>query len=1305
MFGKTAIIAEVKEKFSRKSRNMSFRRGLAFDFWDFIPNEPQAEENSLQPKKRVLSHAQVYHMLKDVDPEIVEGVVSKKNLILFNCFPVTPNCHRITEFGNHMVFDKYTRAYRKLIDYRGPANELSTRVLDCLKLSKIWVEKSSVENPVKYESASTMSGMKYIKELLLGKRSDHAFRMVVVGDPNIKLGEIGLPCHIAESMQISEYLNKWNYDKLSTCCDLRILEKGETFVRRKNGLARVSFKDKLQTGDIVYRPLEDGDIVLINRPPSIHPHSLIALSVKILPINSVLSINPLICSPFRGDFDGDCLHGYVPQSMDSIVELRELVGLNKQLINGQSGRNLLSLSHDSLTAAHLILEDGVLLDRFKMQQLQMFCPRNSQNPALIKANLNSGFWTGKQLFSLLLPPNFNYEFPMDNVCISRGELLSSSSGSSWLQNNNENLFYSLVKNGGEEVLDFLFAAQEVLCEWLSMRGLSVSLKDLYLSSDSYSRKNMIDEVTCGLREAERISHIKLLMVDLNRDFLMGSFEERESDMGLLEVEHLSYEKQKSAALSRAAVSAFKKVFWDIQTLAYQYANKDNSFMTMLKAGSKGNLVKMVQHGMCVGLQHSLVPLSFKIPHKLTCAAWNYQKMVMPLDKAESYIPYGVVESSFLTGLNPLECFVHSLTNRDSSFGGHADISGTLTRRLMFFMRDLYIGYDGTVRNPYGNQLIQFSYNTESNVQGGSLDYSADNFGMGGQPVGPLAACALSEAAYSALDQPISALQSSPLLNLKKILECGVKKVSGDKTASIYLSKKLGRWFHGFEYGALEVKNHLERVLLSEIVSTVAIFFSPQTCSSTPISPWVCHFHISKEIYDRKRLKLRSIIDALYTKCNSTGGKQKTNPLNLQLTSNECSEADKAKEHDATICITVATVYRYKDSHEQLEELRETVIPFLLGTVIKGSANVKKVDILWKDTTPNLSRSRKSSSGELYLQVFMSETCDRKEFWRLVMNDCLKIWDVIDWERSHPDLIQDITSALGIDVARNHFLSSLKSTISDTGKTILPEHLLLTADCLSFTGEFVALSAKGLSQQRKHTSVSAPFVQACFSNPGDCFIKAAKAVTVDNLQGSVDALTWGKVPSIGTGGRFDILYSGKGHELAKPEDIYNLLGNHMSSQEQSVKVKVAYEHNHTSSKDLAQRLSTHGDFEDKGHKHIEVSKAIRRLISSDDIRRLSQALRHILHKYTINDLLTEVDKSIAMTALYFHPRRNEKIGTGAREIKVGYHSEHGDSRCFILVRTDGTVEDFSYHKCVYHALELIDPGRAKGYQSRWLKGKT
>ena len=39
-----------------------------------------------------------------------------------------------------------------------------------------------------------------------------------------------------------------------------------------------------------------------------------------------------------------------------------------------------------------------------------------------------------------------------------------------------------------------------------------------------------------------------------------------------------------------------------------------------------------------------------------------------------------------------------------------------------------------------------------------------------------------------------------------------------------------------------------------------------------------------------------------------------------------------------------------------------------------------------------------------------------------MNDCIQIMDMIDWDRSHPDDIQDVIIAQGIDAARNHFLS-------------------------------------------------------------------------------------------------------------------------------------------------------------------------------------------------------------------------------------------------------------------------------------------
>lgn len=62
------------------------------------------------------------------------------------------------------------------------------------------------------------------------------------------------------------------------------------------------------------------------------------------------------------------------------------------------------------------------------------------------------------------------------------------------------------------------------------------------------------------------------------------------------------------------------------------------------------------------------------------------------------------------------------------------------------------------------------------------------------------------------------------------------------------------------------------------------------------------------------------------------------------------------------------------------------------------------------------------------------------------------------------------------------------------------------------------------------------------NPSDCFVKAAKSEASDKLEGSIDALSWGKVPALGTGGRFDILFSGKvkHHVMLSYICVYNIL---------------------------------------------------------------------------------------------------------------------------------------------------------------------
>ncbi|KAJ6835435.1 DNA ligase 1-like [Iris pallida] len=52
----------------------------------------------------------------------------------------------------------------------------------------------------------------------------------------------------------------------------------------------------------------------------------------------------------------------------------------------------------------------------------------------------------------------------------------------------------------------------------------------------------------------------------------------------------------------------------------------------------------------------------------------------------------------------------------------------------------------------------------------------------------------------------------------------------------------------------------------------------------------------------------------------------------------------------------------------------------------------------------------------------------------------------------------------------------------------------------------------------------------------------------------------------------------------------------------------------------------------------------------------------------------------------HAEASKKIGVGIQAFQVRFHPTF-KSRCFFIVRTDGTSEDFSFRKCVEHLLPL------------------
>ena len=600
--------------------------------------------------------------------------------------------------------------------------------------------------------------------MVLSKRTDYVSRMTVVGDPNISLNELGIPESISRELSIPESIT--HYNKHIWDERMKELKDMEVKIRRNSRLCSLVDVDHFEIGDVLLRPLQNGDLLLVNRPPSVHQHSLIALSARILPTAYVFSMNPLCCAPLCGDFDGDCLHAFIPQSIHSRVELKELVHLNKQLLNGQDGRSLICLSQDSLTAAHLLVGDMTFLSKSEVQLLQMPSKRSLPFPAIVKAPQHSGpLWTGHQLFSAILPEDL--EFSLPSVTIREGEVLVSPCESLWLENTSDGLFSKISRCYGESALDYFFSAQEILCEWISFRGFSVSIEDIYVTSNAYARKKLIQEVEEALRDAGHASRVNNLLSNPNFVYDIIDCNRRKELSSSIDTETRCLLGCKDKIMNLKSFAAVKEVFDELQYLVRNFSRKNNSMISMIHAGSKGSLSKFVQQTACLGLQYFAT--AFEVPHTLVGA--NEDQCIFSLefsDPCKKSSSCAIIRSSFVDGLNPLEFFLHSLSGRGNLFGENAEFPGTLTRKLMFFMRDLKVENDQTVRNSYGQKIFKFSCDVPLEEQSQNTD--REKVDQGGHPVGALAACSVSEAAYSALEKPSYNCEASPLSNLK-VLSC------------------------------------------------------------------------------------------------------------------------------------------------------------------------------------------------------------------------------------------------------------------------------------------------------------------------------------------------------------------------------------------------------------------------------------------------------------------------------------------------------------------------------------------------------
>ena len=533
---------------------------------------------------------------------------------------------------------------------------------------------------------------------LMGKRVDFSARSVITPDPNIKIGELGVPIMIATNLTKPELVTKYNIKKLteivrrgySTWPGAKSYKKSKT--KQLISLKHVDRENiVLEVGDIVNRHLIDGDTVLFNRQPSLHRMSMMAHKVRVMPY-STFRLNVSVTTPYNADFDGDEMNMHVPQSIQSSLELENLAAVTSQIITPAQNKPIISIVQDTLLGSYLLTNGDIFLNQKQVYDLMMSIGYNGKLPKsenykdivkntgfpLYKYMNNQELWSGQKMFSIIMP---KISYHKGSVDITNGNVKKGIFDKSLLGGKGGGLIHITARQYNNDIAGkFLDDVQNLITNFMLISGFSVGVGDLVANESA------------NLEMKRAIDKQKTQVIKIIEEVHSGIFE---NDTG--KTNNIEFESKINATLNGAIGEAGK--------IGIKQLPNNNRMVSIVKSGSKGSDINIAQMIGCVGQQNvdgKRIPYGFTdrtLPH--------FHKY----DDGPG--ARGFVENSFIKGLSPTEFFFHAMGGREGVIDTAVKTSetGYIQRKLIKAMEDLKVIHDGSVRSANGN-LIQVLYGND-----------------------------------------------------------------------------------------------------------------------------------------------------------------------------------------------------------------------------------------------------------------------------------------------------------------------------------------------------------------------------------------------------------------------------------------------------------------------------------------------------------------------------------------------------------------------------------------------------------------
>ncbi|OBT40626.1 hypothetical protein VE00_08369 [Pseudogymnoascus sp. WSF 3629] len=581
---------------------------------------------------------------------------------------------------------------------------------------------------------------------MMGKRVNFAARSVISPDPNIETNEIGVPPVFARKLTYPEPVTSHNFKELQQAV-INGADKwpGAAAIENENGQVinlRTKTADERQSlanqllassgvgangarNKKVHRHLTNGDVVLMNRQPTLHKPSIMGHRARVLPGEKTIRMHYANCNTYNADFDGDEMNMHFPQNEVARAEALQIADTDHQYLAATAGKPLRGLIQDHISVSVWMTNRDTFFDRATYQQLVYNCLRPESGhiigerietvpPAIIKPFPQ---WTGKQIITTILknitPLGYTSlnlisksQVPADRwgpkseegqVLFQDGELITGILDKSQLGPSGGGLIHSLHEAHGPTVAGkMLSILGRLLTKFLHIRAFSCGMEDLLLTAEGEkTRKEKLKDVhLIGLEVAAKYVTLEDRKPTANDPELRNRLEDVLRDdtkqEGLDVMMNGSSNKLSSeitkACLPHGLVKQFPK----------------NQMQNMTVSGAKGSAVNANLISCNLGQQ---VLEGRRVPVMVSGKSLPCFKPFETNVRAGGYIA-----NRFLTGIRPQEYYFHAMAGREGLIDTAVKTSrsGYLQRCLIKGMEGLKVEYDTSVRDSDGS-MVQFLY--------------------------------------------------------------------------------------------------------------------------------------------------------------------------------------------------------------------------------------------------------------------------------------------------------------------------------------------------------------------------------------------------------------------------------------------------------------------------------------------------------------------------------------------------------------------------------------------------------------------